>query len=83
MCQATTEAAYNKNDFLKFGSCSLGWGLSYVEINSFMSKGSTKEAYFSVGFSPLSLNIHTMVTCISLSSNMMGLATLLLISTTF
>lgn len=26
-CQATTEAAYNKNDFLKFSSCSLGWGL--------------------------------------------------------
>lgn len=54
-----------------------------MEINSFMSKGSTKEAYFSVGFSPLSLNIHTIVTCISLSSNMMGLATLLPISTTF
>lgn len=30
--------------------------------NYFMSKGSTKEACFSVGFNPLFLKIHTIVT---------------------
>lgn len=77
------EAAYNKNTFLNVNLYSLRWELIYVWINSPVSKGSTKEACFSIGSSPLSLNIHTIVTHLSLSGDMMALTTLLLIFTTF